>query len=69
MEINWFARWLLVIAFCTLTMSLRSTSLAIKPAGSSLPVLIRKPVLKRFKDLFLQIVVRLGQVGLGDQTS
>ena len=30
-----------------LVMSLRRFSLAIKPAGSSLPVLIRKPVLSR----------------------
>jgi hypothetical protein len=31
-------------------MSDRKFSLAIKPAGSSLPVLIRKPVLKRVSD-------------------
>ena len=49
MAIIWLARWLLVIARSTLTMSARKTSLAIKPAGSSLPVLIRKPVLSRVK--------------------
>src|SRR4029078_3282099 len=59
--INWSARWLLVMAFCTLTMSLRSTSLAIKTAGSSLPVLIRKPVLKQFK-AFCKSVFDLAKV-------
>ena len=44
---TWLARSELLIAFSVLTMSLRSASLAIKPAGSSAPVLIRKPVLKR----------------------
>ena len=43
---GWHAR-VLVIACCVLVMSERSTSLAIKPAGSSLPVLIRRPVLNR----------------------
>jgi hypothetical protein len=38
------------MAFCVLVMSLRKASLAIKPAGSSLPALIRKPVLKRVRD-------------------
>jgi hypothetical protein len=32
-----------------LVISLRKFSLAIKPAGSSLPVLIRKPVLNRLR--------------------
>ncbi len=45
---SWLARWLLVIARCTLVISLRKASLAIRPAGSSLPVLMRKPVLRRF---------------------
>ena len=35
-----------------LVMSLRRFSLAIKPAGSSLPVLIRKPVLSRVSAWF-----------------
>ena len=43
---SWLARSLLLMAFSMLVMSLRRFSLAIKPAGSSLPVLIRKPVLK-----------------------
>ena len=49
--ITWLARSLLLIAMFTLLMSARSTSLAIKPAGSSLPVLMRKPVLRRVNAL------------------
>src|SRR4051794_36206405 len=45
--ITWFARSVLLMAFLMLVMSLRKFSLAIKPAGSSLPVLILKPVLNR----------------------
>jgi hypothetical protein len=47
--ITWLARTLLLTACFTLMMSLRSASLAIKPAGSSFPLLIRKPVLKRVR--------------------
>ena len=47
MAITWLARSVLLMAFLMLVMSLRRFSLAIKPAGSSLPVLIRKPVLSR----------------------
>jgi hypothetical protein len=45
--ITWFARSVLLMARLMLVMSLRRFSLAIYPAGSSLPVLIRTPVLKR----------------------
>jgi len=45
-----FARSVLLMALVMLVMSLRRFSLAIKPAGSSLPVLIRKPVLSRVRD-------------------
>ncbi len=40
---------LLEIALSMLVMSARSDSLAIKPAGSSLPELIRRPVLSRVR--------------------
>jgi hypothetical protein len=43
------ARSLFETAFSILVMSLRNASLAIKPAGSSLPTLMRKPVLNRVK--------------------
>ncbi len=45
----WLARCVLLIALLRLEISLRSASLAIKPAGSSEPLLIRKPVLNRVK--------------------
>jgi hypothetical protein len=48
---SWLARSLLLMAFCVAVISLRSDSLAIKPAGSSLPTLIRKPVLKRVSEV------------------
>ena len=47
--IIWFAIWLLLIAWFVLAMLLLITSLAIKPAGSSAPELIRKPVLNRVR--------------------
>ena len=64
--ITWLARSVLLMAFLMLVMSLRRFSLAIKPAGSSLPVLIRKPVLNRVKRL-LQRRVGSTQRVLGDQ--
>jgi hypothetical protein len=47
---SWLARSVLLIALLMLVMSRRRFSLAIKPAGSSLPELIRKPVLSRVSD-------------------
>src|SRR5205814_4210449 len=41
------ARWLLSIAWLIPLISLRSDSLAIKPAGASLPLLIFNPLLRR----------------------
>ena len=63
---TWFARSVLLMARLMLVMSLRRFSLAIKPAGSSLPVLIRKPVLKPRESL-LQSGVGPAQRVLGDQ--
>ena len=48
--ISRLARVLLEIALSMLVMSARNVSLAINPAGSSLPELIRKPVLSRVSD-------------------
>src|SRR4029078_12516867 len=45
--ITWLARSVLPMARLILVMSLRRFSLAIKPAGSFLPVLIFNPVLSR----------------------
>jgi hypothetical protein len=52
------ARSLLLMALLMLVMSRRRFSLAIKPAGSSLPELIRKPVLKRFSAVCKSALVR-----------
>ena len=56
----WVARCVLEIALLMLVMSLRRASLAIKPAGSSLPLLIRKPV-RQACERSLQFAVRLAQ--------
>ncbi len=56
--ITWLARSVLLMALLMLVMSLRRFSLAIKPAGSSLPVLIRKPVLNRCKARFKSLLDR-----------
>src|SRR5438045_7386792 len=42
------ARWLLSIAWLIPLISLRNDSLAIRPAGASLPVLIFRPLLSRW---------------------
>ena len=61
-----FARSVLLMALVMAVMSLRRFSLAIKPAGSSLPVLIRKPVLSRVKDC-CKSALRPAQRVLSDQ--
>ena len=45
----WLARRVFETALPRLVISLRRASLAIKPAGSSAPLLIRRPVLNRVK--------------------
>jgi hypothetical protein len=47
----WLARRVLLTALFRLVISLRSASLAIKPAGSSEPLLIRRPVLSRVNEV------------------
>ena len=63
---SWSARWLLLIAVLALVMSRRRFSLAIKPAGSSLPELIRRPVLSRLSG-GLQLRVRAAEGRLSNQ--